>query len=60
MKTCFYEISNVFIPSTRHVFPKLLAISESLIKGKVMSHGTLFVILLTPVVKRPVQFSKTV
>ena len=46
------KVATFFISSTRHVFPKLLAICESLIKVKVMSHWTLFVILLTPAVNK--------
>ena len=42
IKTCFYE--------TRRIFKKLLGVSESLIKIKVGSHWTLFVILLTSAV----------
>ena len=50
MKTCFYETSYIFISSTRRIFTKLLAVSESSIKMKVRSHWTLFVILLTSAV----------
>ena len=46
------KVATFFFLFTRHVFPKLLAICESLIKVKVMSHWTLFVILLTPAVNK--------
>ena len=51
MKTCFNESSNVFLSQALEAFSKRLAFSESSIKLKVRSNGTLFVILLTsPVV----------
>ena len=41
------KLATIFISSTRGIFIKLLAVSESSIKIKVRSHWTLFAILLT-------------
>ena len=40
-KCVFIKIAAFFISGTRHIFPKLLAVSESLTKVKVRSHRTL-------------------
>ena len=40
------KLVTFFISSTRRIFTKVSSVSESSIKIKVRSHGTLFVILL--------------
>ena len=44
------KLETFFILSTRHIFRKLLSVSEISIKIQVRSHQTLFLILLTSAV----------